>query len=133
MNQLKIPQTLSYSIFQWGLVAVQRKILMGVDISDEDLGSYIFQYSQQLKANHDAGLSRAGPFAYNPALKAQYCGADITLHRLSALITMWPTAQPYVRNWEDAMDAFINFQLKPTDAKKKLFKEKMEAASTVPR
>ncbi|KAI2486325.1 hypothetical protein Ptr902_00458 [Pyrenophora tritici-repentis] len=124
------------SVFLWCLVRLHRRIALGNQISDANLGSWIKQYG-----NH---LSRCGT-PYNPAGRTfafdpskPYSGMSFTYNTLTAWL-LNPRfgddrrKSQFVKEWDDAIDAHIQYNVARGDENKDkawfTFRERMKAAS----
>ncbi|KAJ4319773.1 hypothetical protein N0V94_003740 [Neodidymelliopsis sp. IMI 364377] len=132
-KSFKFPFT-GCKFFSWALVVVHRRIAVGEEISDTDIGSWIQQYGSYLAACGIPYEPEGRKFTFDA--KKPYSGRQITYHELTGWILNPRFGNglhfQFAQRFDDALDALINYNLDCTDAKWSAFREKMQAARKVP-
>jgi len=120
--------------FSWTLVLLHRRIALGDQISDENLGSWIEQYGAHLIKCGKPYNPQKHTFDFNKS--KPYIGRQITYRELTGWI-LNPRfgngmAQVFAQRWDDAIDALIAYNLGRNDTKWDIFRAKMKTANTPP-
>jgi hypothetical protein len=130
-------------VFLWCLVQLQRRIVLGSPLHDADLACWLFQYANHLVSNCKSMSSpQPAPFKYDASqlstYKITHSNGKLTFARLTRLL-LNPSMKVgstrithYVKHWDDAIQAQINFRRSQTDANWKVFTQYMDLARELP-
>lgn len=129
------------SVFLWAVVSLHRRIVLGLDMPDDHIGCWLWQYGEHLAECAKWTNPHPSPFEYNPAKLGEY--SNKKYHRLpfhtltgwilnSRIVGNGTWIGVYAKKWDDAIDAQIQYRLDKTNAKWDIFCAKMEAARKLP-
>lgn len=101
-----------FDYFAWTIVSLHRRMALGVNLPDAQLGRWIYQYGKHLER---CGLPhRSQRFTFDP--KGNYKGRDTTYTELTAWILKPLTASTahFAYKWDQAIDALLTYELNQT-------------------
>jgi hypothetical protein len=119
---------------EWTIVKLHRRIALGDQIADKDLGSWIQQFGSHITTCGVPYNPKKHTFCFDKNKK--YTGRPTTYRELTGWILNprfgTGTAFKSAKLWDDAIGALIEYNLDRTDATWETFRVKMKAASTPP-
>jgi hypothetical protein len=130
------------NVFAWAIVSLQRRVVLGLQIPEEQLGCWLWQFGMYLKdclgRNPPA---RSGRFNYDEKRFPEYKAAGlkrVAFHTLTA----WTYnndfhkggigIRGYARQWDDAIDARMQYELTGATSDWANFDRHMQAVSRLP-
>lgn len=130
------------SVFLWAIVALQRRMVLGYKLPDDDIGCWLQQYGGHLVERSQWTNPQPVRFTYDATKLADYKSKGY-LRYTFRIITGWTTLNPnigangvwigtHATRWDAAMNAQIEYQRNKTVEKWDAFRLKMEAARKLP-
>lgn len=101
------------------MVALQRSISLGLEVHDEHLGEWVYQYGQMLRANLKDGVKGtrttriAEKFTFDPQKQKGWKGPRLSYAKLSADIMMSKpdtAARKFAIQWDKAIVAMYKYK-----------------------
>ena len=129
-RQFEFPESLSTERFIWTLVAAHRTHVNGATPKNVEFGHWVHQYGLYIKKYDSEGHERKFEFKYDST--HVYSGRRITFEELGACILNSDASLKYVRLWEKANDAYVEWLFSKTDATLQAFQYRMQNARALP-
>lgn len=132
-------------VFFWCLVQLQRRILLGKPLRDDEIPCYLWQYGNHLVINCKSWNNpHPEPFDYDGSeqklstYKTMHPNAELDFERLTRLLinpymsTGSIHIMDYAKQWDKLIQAQIDFQCNKEDATFKMLTQCMDAVRKLP-